>query len=47
MIKKSRFKYYNKWINDGNVQSHNQEESKLNSIINANSDAPILTQDKI
>ena len=37
---KSRYKYYNKQITisgNGNVQSNEQEESKLNSNINANS----------
>ena len=39
MMKKLRCKYYNKCIttrDDVNVQSPNQEESKLNSTINAN-----------
>ena len=31
----------------GNVQSHDQEEGKLNSSINANSGAHTLTNDKI
>ena len=30
-----------------NVQYHDQEESELNSIINANSGAHLLTHDKI
>ena len=45
-----------KWVNfglskgitthdNGNVQSHDQEESKLNSTINANSGAHTLTHD--
>ena len=41
-MKKLSCKYYNKRIttcNNGNVQSHDQEESKLNSTINANSGA--------
>ena len=41
--------YYNKWIvtrDSGNVQSHNQGESNLNSTINAKSDARTLTHDK-
>ena len=40
MMKKLSDKYYNKWIptrDNGNVQSHDQEETKLNSSINANS----------
>ena len=50
MMKKSSYKYYNKRIttrDNGNVQSHDQEESKLNSIINAKSGAHTLTHDKI
>ena len=48
MMKKLSFKYYNKGNktrDNGNFQSHDQEESKLNSTINANSDAHILTHD--
>ena len=44
------YKYYNKGIithDNGIVQSHGQEESKLNSTINANSGAHTLTDDKI
>ena len=40
-----RCKYYNKQIltrNNGNVQSHDQEESKVNSTIIVNSGAQIL-----
>ena len=48
MMKKSRCKNCN-WRNttrdNGNVQSHNQEESKLNSTINANGGAHTLTDD--
>ena len=47
MMKKLGYKYCNKRIttrNNGNVQSHDQEESKLNSTINANSGA--LQQDR-
>ena len=47
---KSRYKYYNKQITisgNGNVQSNEQEESKLNSNINANSGARTLKIDKI
>ena len=46
--KKLSYKYYNKRIttrDNGNVQSHDQEESKLNSTINANSGAHTLTHD--
>ena len=42
MMKKLRYKYYNKHITTrdiGNVRSHDQDRSKLNSAINANSDA--------
>ena len=49
MTKKLRYKYYNKRIttrDNDNVQSHDQEESKLNSTINANSGAHTLTHDK-
>ena len=48
MMKKLNYKYYNKLITareNGNVQSHDQEESKLNSTITANSDAHALTHD--
>ena len=44
------YKYYNKRIitrDNGGVKSHDQEESKLNSAINANSGAHTLTVDKI
>ena len=49
-MKKLRYKYYNKPItirDNGNVQSHDQGESKLSSTINANSGAHALTHDKI
>ena len=49
MLKILRCKYYNKRIatrDSGNAQSHNKEESKLNSTINANSGAHTLTNDK-
>ena len=49
MMKTSRYKNYNKQIithDNGNVQSHNQQESKLNSAINAKSGAHTLTHDK-
>ena len=46
--KKLSYKYYNKRITThDNVQSHDQEESKLNSTINASSGAHTLTNDKI
>ena len=50
MMKKLRYKYYNKQITTrgkGNVQSHDQKESKLKSKINANSGAHTLSHDKI
>ena len=49
-MQKLRYKYYNKRIttrDNGNVQFHDQEESKLNSTININSGAHTLTHDKI
>ena len=48
MVKKLSFKYYNKQIktrDNGSFQSHDQEESKLNSTIKANSDTHTLTHD--
>ena len=45
---KLRYKYYNKRIttgDNGKVQSHDKEESKLNSTITANSGAHTLTHD--
>ena len=48
MMKKLSYKYHSKRIatrDDGNVQSHDQEESKLNSTINANSGAHTLSLD--
>ena len=50
MVKKSSYKYYSKGIrtrDNGNVQSHDQEENKLNSKINGDSGAHTLTYDKI
>ena len=50
MIKKLRYKYYKKRIttrDNGNVQPHDQKESKLNDTINANSGGHALTYDKI
>ena len=50
MMKKLGYKYKNKRITThGNhiVQSHDQEESKLNSKINVNRGAHKLTNDKI
>ena len=49
MIKLS-CKHYNKWIttqDSGDVQSYDQEESKLNSAIIVNSGAHTFTDDKI
>ena len=49
-MKKSRYNYYNQRIttrDNGNVQFHGKEESKLDSTINANSGAHTLTHDKI
>ena len=46
--KKLSYKYYNKRIttrDNGKVQSHDKEESKLNSTITANSGAHTLTHD--
>ena len=48
MIKKLRYKDYNKPITTpdiGNVQSHDQEESKFNSSIKANSGPNTLTHE--
>ena len=45
---KLSYKYCNKRIttrDKGNIQSHDQEESNLNSTINANSGAHTLTDD--
>ena len=50
MVKKLRCKYYNKRIttrDNDNVESHDQEESKLNNTINANTGSRRLTHDKI
>ena len=47
---KLRCKYYNKQIatrDNGNVESHDQEESKLNSTNNVNSGPHALTHDKL
>ena len=49
-MQKSRYKYYIERIttrDSGNVQFHDQEESKLNSTINVNSGACTLTYEKI
>ena len=43
---KIKLQVLNKWTatrDNGNVQSHDQEESKLNSTVNANSGAHTLT----
>ena len=48
MVKKLSQKHYNKQIttcDNGNVHSHDNEEHKLNSTINANSGAHILTNE--
>ena len=48
MMKKLIYKYCNKRIttcDNGNFQSHDQEESKFNSTITANSGAHTLTHD--
>ena len=50
MMKKLRFKSYNNRIttrNNGNVKFHGQEETKLNSTINAKSAAHTPKHDKI
>ena len=50
MMKTLSYKYYNKRIttrDNGNVQSHDKEESKLNSTVAANSGAHTLTHDWI
>ena len=47
---KLSYKYYNKRIttrDNGHVQSHDQEESELDSTINANSGVHTLTHNKI
>ena len=49
-MKDLRGKHYKKWIkirDNGNVQTYDQEESKLNSTINTKSGAQTLTNDKI
>ena len=48
MVQKLSYKDYNKGIttrDNGNVQSHDKEESKSNSTINANNSAHTLTHD--
>ena len=50
MIKRSRYKYYNKQIttyDSNNVQSHDQEESELNSTINVNISAHSLSHNEV
>ena len=50
MMKKLSYKDYNKRITtrgNGNVQSHDKEESKSNSTISVNSSAHTLTHDQI
>ena len=49
-MKKLSYKDYNKQIttcDNGNAQSHDKEESKFNTTINANSGAHTLTHDQI
>ena len=49
-MKDLRGKHYKKWIkirDNGNVQTYDHEESKLNSTINTKSGAQTLTNDKI
>ena len=49
-MKKLSYKDYNKRITtrgNGNVQSHDKEESKSNSTISVNSGAHTLTHDQI
>ena len=48
MMNKLSYKYCNKQIttrDNGDVQSHDKEESRLNSTITANSGAHTLTHD--
>ena len=48
MMKKLSYRDYNKWIitrENGNVQSHDREESKLHSTINVSSGTHTLTHD--
>ena len=50
MMEKFSYKDYNKRIttcDNGDVQSHDKEESKLNSTISANSGSHTLTHDQI
>ena len=50
MMKKLSYKYCNKRIisrDNSTVQSHDQEESKVNSTINVNSGVHTLAHDKI
>ena len=50
MMKKLSYKYYIKQTttrDNGNVQSHDQEDSKLNSSITTNSGVHTLTHDRI
>ena len=49
-MQKLKYKYCNKRTttrDNGNVQFHDQEESKLNSIIDVNRGGHTLTHDKI
>ena len=48
MMKKLSYSYYSKRIttcDNGNIQSHDKEESKLNSTITSNSGVQTLTHD--
>ena len=50
MVKKLSYKDYNKRIttrDNGNVQSHDKEETKSTSTVRANSGAHTLTYDQI
>ena len=50
IMKKLSYKYYKKQIatpDNGSFQFHDQEESKLNSTISANSGANTLTHEKV
>ena len=49
-MQKSSYKYYNRQVttrDNGNVEFHDQEESKLNNTINVNKSVHTLTDDKI
>ena len=49
-MQKSSYKYYNRQVttrDNGNVEFHDQEESKLNNTINVNKSVHTLIDDKI